>query len=58
LLVLGVITLVSGATAGLNAPEPGLRMLISQTAVVGTIVGAFSILVLAATWNLLARRGR
>jgi hypothetical protein len=58
LVILGAITLASGATAGLNAPEPGLRMLVSQTAVVGTIVGAFSILVLAATWNLLARRAR
>lgn len=56
LVVLAIVTAAAGIAAGLNAPEPGLRMMISQTAVVGTIVGAFGVLVLATTWNLLSRR--
>ena len=55
LVVLAVLTATSGIAAGLNAPEPGLGMLVSQTAVVETIVGAFGVLALATTWNLLNR---
>lgn len=50
------LTAGSGIAAGLTAPEPGLRMFVSQAAVVGTIVGAFAVLVLAGWWNLLRRR--
>jgi hypothetical protein len=57
-VAIGVIVAVSGITAGLNAPEPGMRMLVSQTAVVGTMVAAFAVVVLAAVWNVLARRTR
>jgi len=55
LAVVGTITVVGGLVAGINAPDPGLPMFFSQLAVVGTIVGTFASLLLAASWNLLAR---
>ena len=56
LVAVGVITVASGLAAGAFAPEPGIRMFVSQTAVVGTIVGTLSLLTLAAIWNLAPRR--
>lgn len=56
-LVSGV-ALLCGLAAGVTAPEPGKRMFLSQTAVVGTLVGAFGLLVLATTWQISRRRGR
>lgn len=53
LFAIGVVTLGSGLAAGSFAPGPGIRMFLSQSAVVGTIIGAFLCLVLAATWNVL-----
>lgn len=56
--VVAAITVAAGVVAGATAPEPGLRMMVSQTAVVGTIIGTFAVLVLAAIWNLLDRADR
>ena len=48
LAVVGVVTFAAGTAAGITAPDPGLAMFFSQAAVVGTIIGAFLLLVLAA----------
>jgi len=54
----GVVTFGSGLAAGIFAPDPGIRMFFSQSAVVGTIIGAFALLALALVWHLQAAATR
>ena len=54
--VLGTLVLASAIAAGATAPHPGIAMVVSQAAVVGTMIAATGLLVLAAAWNLLSRR--
>jgi hypothetical protein len=56
LSVVGVITLASGLAAGIFAPDPGIRMFVSQTAVVGTIIGGLALVLLASLWHFLLPR--
>lgn len=55
LVVLGVVTLGSALAAGLNAPEPGWRMFLSQTAIVGTLTGAAGVALVAVLWQVRRR---
>jgi len=55
LLVLGGVTLASALTGGVNAPEPGWRMFLSQTAIIGTIIGGAGIVLIAVLWQLRRR---
>ncbi|RNL77648.1 DUF4184 family protein [Nocardioides marmorisolisilvae] len=58
LVVVVGLTLASGVAAGINAPDPGIGMFFSQTAVVATMIGAFLLVALSLTWNLLGRATR
>ncbi|MFL6109534.1 MAG: DUF4184 family protein [Marmoricola sp.] len=53
-----VVTVGSGLVAGVNAPDPGPRMFVSQTAVVATMIGSFLLLVVAIAWNVLTTATR
>ncbi len=57
LVIVGSVALASGLAAGLNAPEPGLRFFLGQTAIVGTIIGAAGLVTVAAIWQVLHRTG-
>ncbi|RNL60407.1 DUF4184 family protein [Nocardioides marmoriginsengisoli] len=47
-----VLTVGSGVTAAITTAAPGIRMWLGQAAVVGTIIGAFCLLVVACVWRV------
>jgi hypothetical protein len=53
---IGAVTVASGLAAAFTTAPPGWRMMLSQAAVVGTIMGAFSLLVVAGIWQMMTNR--
>lgn len=57
LVVVSLVTVVSGLAAGITTSLPGVRYFLSQTAVVGTIMMVASTVVFVAIWQVRVRRG-
>ncbi|MFL6160545.1 MAG: DUF4184 family protein [Marmoricola sp.] len=56
LSVVAVLTVASGLAAGLTTTLPGPGYLVSQAAVVGTMIMVFSLLVVVGTWQVVVSR--